>query len=245
MAAAKATGQRLLLGTAKSRAFRCLWMLEELGLPYRHVPSAAPQSELVRKHNPLGKIPVLIDDDGLVLFESGAILSHLGDKHRTPNQQQQQQQQQQFLVPPPGTHRRAKYEQTMSVLLTELDAQGLWIHRKHDEDAMGRFFGIIPDAVEHARKYFHKTNRFLMKQLETSGGPYLLGNDFAAVDIVYVQCLDWSVLNGWDQKWKQNPTVVGYRNTCRSRPAYRRVLAAMAKEPQTEPTSTTTTRSKL
>src|SRR3970040_2349281 len=58
--------------------------LEELGLPYdvRKVDLGANEQlkpEFLAK-NPNHKIPVL-EDDGLVIWESGAILLHLGEKH--------------------------------------------------------------------------------------------------------------------------------------------------------------------
>ena len=93
-------------------------MLEELGVSYEHVP-AMPQSPQVKQYNPLGKIPVLIEDDDFVMYESGAIMTYLGDKYRNDNNDSSS------LVPLAGTRQRGKYEQTMSVLLTELDAQGL------------------------------------------------------------------------------------------------------------------------
>ena len=58
--------------------------LEELGLAYDVVPVNLGKNEQMKpeflKLNPNHKIPV-IDDDGLVIWESGAILSHLGEKH--------------------------------------------------------------------------------------------------------------------------------------------------------------------
>ena len=152
------------------------------------------------------------------MFESCAINTFLGDKYRSANA---------TLVPQCGTNSRGLYEQTISVLTTELDAQGLWIHRKHE--AMGNFFTFIPDAVAHARKYFHKTNRTLIKQLKDSDGPYLLGSEFTAADITYVHCLDWSRGIGWDDKWKNDGEVMDYYKLCRSRPAYRK-LRGMRKE---------------
>ena len=47
-------------GNVKSRTFRVLWMLEELGVPYTHVP-APPQSDEIRAVSALGKVPVLPD----------------------------------------------------------------------------------------------------------------------------------------------------------------------------------------
>jgi glutathione S-transferase len=142
------------------------------------------------------------------MFESGAINTYLGDKYRSGKSK---------LVPWAGTKKRGVYEQTLSVLGTELDAQGLWIHRKHKD--MGKFFTFVPDAVTHARKYFNKTNRSLMEQLRNNG-PYLLGEDFTAVDIYWVHCLDWSQEIGWDDKWKDSASILEYLKICKSRPAY-------------------------
>lgn len=50
-----------IIGTANSRTLRVLWMLEELGVAYQHVP-ANPRSDSVVEFNPAGKVPVLIVD---------------------------------------------------------------------------------------------------------------------------------------------------------------------------------------
>ena len=68
-----------VIGGTKSRAFRVMWMLEELGQPYTLNP-AAPRSEEARKYNPSGKIPALVDGDE-VLTDSLAIMTYLADKH--------------------------------------------------------------------------------------------------------------------------------------------------------------------
>ena len=68
-----------------SRSQRVLWLLEELGLPYelkRYERDAktmlAPPS--LRQVHPLGKSPV-IEDDGMTLAESGAILDYLARRY--------------------------------------------------------------------------------------------------------------------------------------------------------------------
>ena len=67
-----------------SRSQRVLWMLEELGLPYaikryeRNKKTMLAPPELRQVH-PLGKSPV-IDDDGLVIAETGAIVEYLVEK---------------------------------------------------------------------------------------------------------------------------------------------------------------------
>ena len=45
--------QYTVIGSAKTRAARVLWMLEELGQPYEHV-AAAPRSDHVVPFNPVG-----------------------------------------------------------------------------------------------------------------------------------------------------------------------------------------------
>jgi len=58
--------------------------LEEIGVPYEVHRVRLDQQEQLRPEflalNPNHKIPVL-DDDGLVIWESGAILLHLAEKH--------------------------------------------------------------------------------------------------------------------------------------------------------------------
>jgi glutathione S-transferase len=67
-----------------SSGTRIAWALEELALPYDYVQLDAKQQEHrspeVLAVNPHGKVPAL-DDGGLKLFESGAILLYLGNRY--------------------------------------------------------------------------------------------------------------------------------------------------------------------
>ncbi len=68
-----------------SRSLRVLWLLEELGLDYelvrydRDASFRAPPS--LDKAHPLGRAPV-VEVDGMVLAESGAILEHFADREQ-------------------------------------------------------------------------------------------------------------------------------------------------------------------
>ena len=68
-----------------SRSQRVLWMLEELEVPYevkryeRNTATMLAPPEL-RKLHPLGKSP-LLEEDGIVHAETGAIVQHLLDRH--------------------------------------------------------------------------------------------------------------------------------------------------------------------
>lgn len=169
-----------------------------------------------------------------VLSESSAINTYLADQYGgaalglippliasstssgyTEISEPQQHQHQQRLL----KRNRAKYDALVSCITTELDAQGLWIHRKHE--AMGEHFGKVPAAVRHARDYFARINDYLCttflfptdpsnvsssSSTTTTAMPsylplYLMGDTFTAADILYVHCLDWSKAIGWDETW--------------------------------------------
>ncbi len=77
-------GKLKVYGVPRSRAYRVLWMVNELGLDYEHVPvhfgdGSAKTPEYLAV-NPNGRIPA-IDDDGLKLWESMAINLYLAKKH--------------------------------------------------------------------------------------------------------------------------------------------------------------------
>ncbi|OJT19115.1 glutathione S-transferase [Archangium sp. Cb G35] len=63
------------------REFRVRWALEEAGLPYEELligPEDQP-SESYRRLQPFGQVPAY-EEDGLVMFESGAIVLHIAER---------------------------------------------------------------------------------------------------------------------------------------------------------------------
>lgn len=73
-----------IYGIAASRAIRPLWAAEELGLPYEHINLHYQAPELKQAPylamNPNGQVPI-IDDKGLVLYESLAITLYLAQQY--------------------------------------------------------------------------------------------------------------------------------------------------------------------
>lgn len=74
-----------LYGPARSSAGRCLWCLEEIGLPYENknvdMRAREHKSEEFLTINPNGKVPAMIDGD-VTMFESFAINFYLADKYK-------------------------------------------------------------------------------------------------------------------------------------------------------------------
>ncbi len=85
-----------------SRSQRILWLLEELGVPYElkryeRDPKTMLAPPELKKVHPLGKSPV-VEDEGLVLAESGAIIDYLAQRYGTGK-----------MVPAAGTPERLRY----------------------------------------------------------------------------------------------------------------------------------------
>ncbi|HEX9395423.1 MAG TPA: glutathione S-transferase family protein [Burkholderiales bacterium] len=78
-----------LYGQYRSRAFRVAWLCKESNIPYEHVnvtvniPQAGCKDAAYVALNPNARVPT-IDDDGLVMWESGAINLYLAEKYRSP-----------------------------------------------------------------------------------------------------------------------------------------------------------------
>ncbi len=70
-------------GKGLARDTRVRWALEELGLPYevRLVSFAAMKEPAHLAIHPFGQIPTYQEDD-LALFETGAIVLHLAERHK-------------------------------------------------------------------------------------------------------------------------------------------------------------------
>src|SRR5260221_11495039 len=70
-------------GIARTRAFRVLWMAEDLGLDYDHIPieigPAGARKPEYLAINPNGRLPA-IDEAGFTLWESLAITLYLAKK---------------------------------------------------------------------------------------------------------------------------------------------------------------------
>lgn len=188
-----------VIGTGKSRALRVLWMLEELGQPYQHVPVNA-HSEGVTSFNPAGKVPVLVVDS-TPITDSTAILTYLADHHGA-------------LTHPAGTLERARQDSLTQFLLDEFDAV-LWTAARHTF--------VLPEelrvsAIKDTLRWEFQRSQQILKQ-RAGNGPFLMGEMMTVPDIILTHCLGWAqaarfpLMDCWDEK---------YLVKMRARPAYLR-----------------------
>lgn len=192
-----------VIGTAKSRAFRVLWALEELGQPYEHLP-CPPRSEPVQEINPQGKIPVLIEGD-TAITDSTAIMTYLADKHGG-------------LTFPPGTLDRARQDSLTHFLLDEFDAV-LWTAARHTF--------VLPEDLRHGeiktslRWEFNRSQKALVSRMR--GGPFLMGEVMTVADILLTHCCTWAIAAKFPI---EEPRLQDYLAMIGTHPAYARALAA-------------------
>ncbi|MEM9911456.1 MAG: glutathione S-transferase family protein [Pseudomonadota bacterium] len=160
-----------VVGSSASRAFRVLWMLEELEMPYIHVP-AAPQSPEARAVNPSGKVPVLRQNGGFI-SDSIAIMSYLGDVSKQ-------------LTYPAGSFERARQDSLTCRISDELDS-ALWVAARHSFVLPKEL--RVPEVKATLRWEYQRNLEFLADEIS---GPYLMGQSMTVPDIVLVHCLRWA-----------------------------------------------------
>jgi glutathione S-transferase len=204
-----------------SRSQRVLWLLEELGLPYEVVryerdPKTMLAPAALRAVHPLGKSPVL-EDDGLVLAESGAIVEYLAETHGADR-----------LLPPPGTAewRRLRYwmhyaeGSAMPPLLMSLVFSKV-------RSAPAPFF-VRPIARAIADKVMAD---FIGPQLrlhvdymesELARSPWFAGDRFSAADIQMSFPIEAALARG--AITDAQPRLRAFLARIHDRPAYRRAL---------------------
>lgn len=119
-----------LYGGARSRASIVQWYLEELGEPYEFIlldmQAGVHQQPEFLAINPMGKVPAIVDGD-FQLWESGAILFYLAQKHgKMPSSLDKQAEIIQWILfgnatLGPGIFVEASREREMPKLMTPLN----------------------------------------------------------------------------------------------------------------------------
>jgi glutathione S-transferase len=216
-----------IYGIARTRAFRALWIAEELGVAYEHLPieigDAGARAPEFLKINPNGRLPFL-EDDGFVLFESLAITLYLAKKHSTGKLY-------------PGTLQgEAKAWQWTSWALNEVD-RGVNIWSLHavrlpqaERDAAKR-----DEALKVVAAPFKVLDAALARQ------DYLLGDDFTVADLNVAAVISRAV----DMDLSAVPNLKAWLSRCLERPAARKALALKTKADNETPPEVTRRIAKL
>lgn len=200
-----------IYGMARTRAFRALWVAEELGLDYDHIPveigDAGARTPEFLAINPNGRLPAIVDD-GFVLVESLAITLYLAKKHGTGT------------LYPAAIEDEAKAWQWTLWALTEVD-RGVNIWSLHtirlpeaERDAAKR-----AEALQVLKAPFKVLDEAVSKQ------PYLLGNTFTVADLNVAAVISRSV----DMDLSAVPHLKAWLERCLDRPGARRALALKTK----------------
>jgi glutathione S-transferase len=185
----------------RSRSFTALWLLEELGCPYRlesfTLASGRHKQADYLALNPLGKVPVVMHNN-TPISELGAIAVYLGDVFGDTR-----------LVPTAGEPARAAYLRWIffgTAILEPAFAQ--------------KFFRWEADPSRVAWGSFDQA-----EAVATSGvrpGPWLLGERFTLADVVAGSCLRFGVLFG---AFAKEGPIADYVQRLTAREAFLRAAA--------------------
>lgn len=204
-----------------SRSQRVLWLLEELAVPYevrkyQRDPKTLLAPPELRAIHPLGKSPV-IEDDGQVIAESGAIIEYLVDRYDTGR-----------LAPLPGMPERLRFTywlhyaegSAMPPLLLKLVASRIAsapmpffakpIARKIADKLQSGF--VDPQLRTHLS--------YIEKELTQNG--WFVGGGFSAADIQMSFPLEAAMARGGMAG--QYPHIASFVRRIHQRPAYQRAL---------------------
>jgi glutathione S-transferase len=185
------------------RDLRARWALEEAGLPYRTrlIDQGDQDKPNYRALQPFGQVPIL-EEDGVVLFESGAIVLYIGERSET--------------LLPRDAHARARATQWLIAALNSIEpfvmnVALIDLFYANEEWAKLR----RPGAVE-----------FLQKRLSALSGSlgdklYLDGERFTAGDLMMTTVLR---ILGHSDIVTSDPRLTAYVERCTARPAFKRAL---------------------
>jgi len=192
-----------LYHAAPSRSSIARWMLEELGEPYDLlVLSLAKEEQRAPDYlavNPMGKVPALKHGDA-VITEAAAICTYLADEFPQAR-----------LNVPVGDPRRGTY------------LRWLFFAPSCIEPAItDRAFPRKEEPRRGMLGYGDFDTVMAVVAAAVEPGPYLMGEQFTAADVVLGSTLRWGMMFGILPK---RPEFVAYVGRLEQRPALKRAIA--------------------
>ncbi len=195
-----------LFGNSRSRAMRCLWMLEEMGTPYNLIEKSTRAEDLQTadylRLNPNARIPTLVDGD-VVLWESMAINIYLAQKYEGP-----------MHCASPEVLGLAAQWSFWAVLEMENLLLDLLQHR-----ALLPEFARDPSYAERDESLLRKPLGVLNDAL--AGRGFLVGDSFTVADLNVASILVWGKMARLDLS--PHSGVTRWLDDSLARPAYGRV----------------------
>jgi len=196
-----------IYGIARTRAFRALWIAEELGLAYEHIPieigDAGARKPEFLAINPNGRLPA-IDDGGFVLTESLAITLYLAKKYSSGR------------LYPAALADEARVWQWSLWAVQEVD-RGVNIWSLHAV----RLPPPERDAAKREEALAVLAAPFKVLDGAVATQSYLIGNDFTVADLNVAAVISRAV----DMDLSTVPNLKAWLGRCLDRPAARRALA--------------------
>lgn len=191
-----------------TRDLRIMWVMEECGLNYEPIgldcgPNGLQDEAWFGEIAPFKQIPV-IDDDGFILTESGAILLYLAEKSGK-------------LIPK-DLKGRSQVTRWIFTALNNIEPFSLPIFFADlFGDSNPHMKALRPWHVEILDRFFPEIDRMLKTQ------PFLTGSDFTVADIALVCVLreirKTEVLDKYSN-------IQNYRRRCEERPAFTKSVGA-------------------
>ena len=195
-----------IYGNPRSRAMRCLWMLEEMGEPYQLIEKSIRTDELQSAEylrlNPNARIPTLVDGD-LVLWESMAINLNLAQKYEGPM----------HSVGPTVLGLAAQWS-----FWAMLELEGLLLELLNHRAVLPEF-ARDPSYAERDELLLRRPLGVLNNSLR--GRDHLAGGNFTVADLNVASILAWGKMARLDLS--AHPDVARWLDSCLTRPAYGRV----------------------
>lgn len=197
-------------GSFRTRAFRVLWLLEEMGVEYEHIDVSFADGEHLSDEflalNPAAKVPVLVVDD-VVYHETSMMLYMLADKYAK-----------QTAFELPNDDSKYKILQWLFYGADELE-QGLWTAARH-KFALAKE-RRIKEAISWGIHEFEKSLDYLSIMLADK--TYLVGDSFSIADIQISQILMWAVSQ---QKLDlKHDNIRAYHARARAREGFKKTAA--------------------
>jgi glutathione S-transferase len=202
-----------IYGVYRSRASRNIWLANELGIPFKHVPIMQlyrlkeplpagvvhTKSPEFLKVNPNGHVPS-IEDDGVVLHESLAINLYLAKKHGGP-------------LAPKNVVEDGEMAMWALWSATEVEPHSLAIAQNGPTDAAATALSVPFDVLD--------------KTLAKTG--FVVGDRFTVADINVAEIVRYA--QRAPALFDAVPRVKSWLAACQARPAFQKMWAEREKEP--------------